>query len=1009
MGFAKYANTIEQENARSGLKKKTGKDFDLTKPEGLIEYAATKGVGTEPKEKSIIPSFLLKGVSGGFDALLWTSRQSGKALQIMKGTNAKDVDPTLMPSEVLFGKIEEPETFWGSLKRQFTTGDGLKRLAVDIALDPLTYLTLGTGAAIKVATQAGVKVALQKTGKELVKELAEEMVQKGVLRKVAIQRAKEQTGDLVSTKAASMLERGGLQTIMKGLKKVGKETSAVEVQRVISGGLSELIKKPAVRFAGKEVMKLPTTKQIFKNVVGQLDKVKYFRPLARGLEITRKTFGKLFIRDFDLPKQFIPIKQKFIDGFDATSDRIKKDLSIIFNGVSKTQRIAIARAIDKGKILELPIKEKKLAQRVQNIFKAVAREEEKRGLLDKTMVNYVPHIYRNKEKAKTIIKALRQGQPSASLRFNKARLLQDFDAAKALGLDPVEDIAMILNIRLLASEKAKLTQDFIGKVFSKLGVRERIPTGKLKTIIKRETRFVKGGVIESKDIAKAVSATKRNPELRDYILGQGDSLVKLSEAVTGIPKKYQGVLVPSKIADDIASMGKVFFNEDATNQLLRGYDNIHNFWKGSVTVMFPAFHFRNAISNIAQNFLDIGVNAINPIIHRDVVKIVSGIDGTLVTDFGEKISFSQIKKIAKQSQVLQGTLRITDIGRKLNKNVLAKTTPFELGRKLGRTIENEARLVNFVTNIKRGMDIEDAAAATKQFLFDYDNLSLFEKDTLRRAIPFYTWTRKNIALQLKAMVTQPGKQVGQAKVLNSINDMFGKQLTDDEKKFTPEWISKGLNILIDRKGDDRTFLVGFDLPLESFFDITTQSCENPFRAVMNQMSPFLKIFLEVGTGVNLFLQKKLGKDDTGQFADNLPKVMQNWLEYSSKEVFPTEGKPFVITKVDPKKKFIWKNVTSVLGAGRLSSATTVNGCASIYKFCKGEPLLFQDKTDILRLFTAFTFKTSTLEGEKRRQEKEERERLTEELKRKGEVAEVTIPFIPKEKKKETSRTRVKMR
>src|SRR3990167_2295745 len=170
MGFADYANKQELQQAKTavvGLQKKLGKP-DLSTPEGVRAFAESKGVETAPKQ----PGFLSRGIQTASDVLLFTSRQVGSALQVAKGVKKEDVDTSLTPSEVLFGKAPESESFGESLKYQFTTGDGLKRLATDIFLDPLTYLTLGTGSIFKIGvTAAGKTIAVNKVGRELVQEL----------------------------------------------------------------------------------------------------------------------------------------------------------------------------------------------------------------------------------------------------------------------------------------------------------------------------------------------------------------------------------------------------------------------------------------------------------------------------------------------------------------------------------------------------------------------------------------------------------------------------------------------------------------------------------------------------------------------------------------------------------------------------------------------------------------------------------------------------------------------
>ena len=68
--------------------------------------------------------------------------------------------------------------------------------------------------------------------------------------------------------------------------------------------------------------------------------------------------------------------------------------------------------------------------------------------------------------------------------------------------------------------------------------------------------------------------------------------------------------------------------------------------------------------------------------------------------------------------------------------------------------EPQSTLVNkAVTRDEAIFDI--ASQEVKAALFDYQDLSRFERNVLKRVFPFYTWTRKNIPAQLKALVQNP--------------------------------------------------------------------------------------------------------------------------------------------------------------------------------------------------------------------------------------------------------------
>lgn len=944
MAFSDF-NAAVKPKGISGSKLRT----DISTPEGLTQFARQQGISVEPQK----PSIFARGVSTTFDVLQASAKLVGG---LIKG------DENVLPSDAIFGKAKEHETLGESLKYQFTTGDGLKRLATDILLDPLTYVTLGTSAALKVITIAGARVAVNKVGRELVTELAEELVTKGagrMTRETALKQAKQQAAKLVAPEGKNILERGGLANIKLALEKTGQKMTAQNVKKIIQEGAQGLIEKPSLKFAGQKILELPKGSELVSKLAQSLKAIPAMRPLVDVIENTAKNVGKLFSRDIGLPEAFKPMKQRFIDSYDNAVGRIKNDLTVVFAGTTKEQRIVLTKAIESGAIHTLPENLKVLAKRTKDIFASIAKEEERRGILNRTLDDYVTHIYRNKEKAKLMANSVRDGQPSALLRFNKTRTLPNLEEAKALGLDPIEDIAEILNVRLISSERAKLTQDFVKNVSTKFG----------------------------KDVPKT---------LRSQLFNNGESLVRFSDAVTGVPKEFKNTFIPANIAEDIASMNKRFFSDESAVALLRGYDKLLHFFTGSVTVSFPSFHIRNGISNVLQNFLDISVQAFNPVVHKAAVDVLTGAEGNLVNKFGEEISYSAIRKAMKENQIVQDTLARTDIGRSLETNVLKKMTPFEVGRRVGRAIENEARLVNFIGNLKRGLDIEDAAARTKQFLFDYDNLSVFEKDVMRRAIPFYTWTRKNIALQLRELVKQPGKQAAIAKMFETLNTMFGKEQTDEEKQFTPDFIAQGLNILLKRSNDDRTFLVGFDLPLESAIEQVSGLLSNPFKTIMNQMSPYIKAPVEIATGRNIFLEKDIEEDDSGNFAENLPQPIKDWMGFTSKDVTTKEGKDFTIMKVDPKKKFIWRNVTAMGGVGRFTSAAVLNGVTALYKLFTGDKVDTQDKADILRLFSGISAQTTSLEAQKKAVTKKMAEDAEAKLERKGvEVGTFERKFIPK--------------
>ena len=61
----------------------------------------------------------------------------------------------------------------------------------------------------------------------------------------------------------------------------------------------------------------------------------------------------------------------------------------------------------------------------------------------------------------------------------------------------------------------------------------------------------------------------------------------------------------------------------------------------------------------------------------------------------------------------------------------------------------------WIGRLKKGDDFEEATRKVDQFLFDYSDLTDFEQNIMKRVIPFYTFMRKNIPMELEAMLNTP--------------------------------------------------------------------------------------------------------------------------------------------------------------------------------------------------------------------------------------------------------------
>jgi hypothetical protein len=93
--------------------------------------------------------------------------------------------------------------------------------------------------------------------------------------------------------------------------------------------------------------------------------------------------------------------------------------------------------------------------------------------------------------------------------------------------------------------------------------------------------------------------------------------------------------------------------------------------------------------------------------------------------------------------------------------------------------------------LKKGLTDEAASKAAmadvRKFNIDYRNLSSFERNSVRKVIPFYSWFRRNSQLQAQMLFTKPGFMTLYPKTTTAIQNMLG---TDEGNGdwMLPQWI-----------------------------------------------------------------------------------------------------------------------------------------------------------------------------------------------------------------------------
>lgn len=323
-------------------------------------------------------------------------------------------------------------------------------------------------------------------------------------------------------------------------------------------------------------------------------------------------------------------------------------------------------------------------------------------------------------------------------------------------------------------------------------------------------------------------------------------------------KKQLGhnLYLPADVAKDVGRMTHYHLGE-ATG-LLQRIQPINSIYRTLFTSV-PAHAATNAIGAIWSNtFAGVG----NPQTYIDAAKAVGAFfkkhrpDAPLakfLPDFGDeaiapfaeffnsgtadKGFFSEVTRQVRLGERGRGPLPF--LAKKLADTKFARIT-----REANQMIDEIARATHFVEKRRAGATLLEAEESVKKYLFDYSELTPFEKNTLSKAVLFYTFSRKNLPFSIQETFSNRGVR-GLA---------FLSRDSLQNQTSVPEFIDEQGNIGL----SDGTFL-DIKNPLFEANKFSPQGggLERILDKVLTQVTPPLKVPLELALNREFFRGRKL--------------------------------------------------------------------------------------------------------------------------------------------------------
>jgi hypothetical protein len=181
------------------------------------------------------------------------------------------------------------------------------------------------------------------------------------------------------------------------------------------------------------------------------------------------------------------------------------------------------------------------------------------------------------------------------------------------------------------------------------------------------------------------------------------------------------------------------------------------------------------------------------------------------------------------------------------------------------------------------MSFDEAADSVNKFLFDYSDLTAFEANVMKRIIPYYTWLRKNAALQMEMLLEHPEKYMFVGKVMGGVEgcvdeeDRINKFFVND---FALDWVQLPFSVT-NPEGRKEPVMWNPNLPFMDFNRIPDPNHPvDSLKDLFSQSNPLIKVPLEQLANRNVFFEQPIvGEKYNRQTKEYEPESQMNRIDH----------------------------------------------------------------------------------------------------------------------------------
>lgn len=485
---------------------------------------------------------------------------------------------------------------------------------------------------------------------------------------------------------------------------------------------------------------------------------------------------------------------------------------------------------------------------------------------------------------------------------------KEFQAARL-----ISDEASLTDMvgQVWTADGAEAASDLVGNIYKTYqSIRDKVPADVLEGFTDAERRVL-GGKRADLFEEKAMASGYQPELIAGGLRGVGAGL---DEQSLRLPGRMRDTYAPAGVREILEKMYRLESDptwwEKYIDDLL---DPIQMVWKSAVTVgRGPAFMVNNMVGALVNNSIDnVSIAA-----HKEAaealssavglfrrlerqnpsagyLEIVQQIEKELPAQLTKKVGDSTVGELLGEF-IHQGGLLSTDTYFTLERALEGGINTAESGlrrgkgmavgyaRPAGNKLEAGFRgVVDFALTNKAQRLANDANQMTEAWVrfsafldaykktgsvkasmdrmymlhFNYQDLSDLEQN-LRRLIPFYTWTRNNVPLQIKATLANPGRINKFVEANKNLEAYFGAEGDDawlNEVLPAYAYVRDGFATRFKFGGNNIAFFNRLPYQdLNEFFTVGKYGVPGiRGRAALNTLTPFVKTPIEVMQGMDL--------------------------------------------------------------------------------------------------------------------------------------------------------------